>query len=334
MNLTVTGIICLVSALLLISCVSVEELALEKIGEVLSSDSSGTVFTGDHDPRLVADALPFTMKLYELILAGQPDNQKLNFATGKNFILYANAFIQTPAEMLPDEEWKATKSMLERAKRMYLRGRDYILTAMELKYPGWKTLLYEESLDNALGKCTPEDVPWLYWSAAAWIGAYSCNAFDFSLGQEIYIPLALLLRALELDGGFSNGAIHNVLIGVYAGLPPIHLMKAISLSPKILKPFTDIYYGNTEQPMERCEYHFQTAIRLADGQNPSPYIAMAQGISIPAQDYIRFEQLMKSAIAIEVDDNPENRLEIIIYQDKARWLLENRELFFILDSFE
>ena len=48
------------------SC-SLNKVAVNLVAKTLSSGDS-TVFTGEEDPQLVADALPFAMKLYESLL--------------------------------------------------------------------------------------------------------------------------------------------------------------------------------------------------------------------------------------------------------------------------
>lgn len=323
--------------LLLTSCVSMTDIAMAELGTILSSDSSGALFTGETDPELVADALPFTMKLYEMILASQPEDSALNFTTGRNFVLYANAFIQIPASMLPDEEWRRNQEMLQRAKGMYLRGRDYILRSLELTYPELGTALEEPDLDPLLRHLTPEDVPRLYWAGSAWIAAFSCDPFDFRLGSELYRPLALILRAWELDGAYNEGAIHGLLVAVYSSLPLAHLELALAASPEILRPFIERYYsekGVSPDDRSRAMHHFNEAVAFSGGSSPSPYIALAEGQAVPTQDFPWFQSLLESALSIEAEAHPERRLEILIQQNKARWLLDHSENFFLFENEE
>ena len=58
---------------------------------MLSSSSSGTVFTGDNDPELVGEALPFALKLQESILASIPNHDGLRLGTGRLYVMYAKA---------------------------------------------------------------------------------------------------------------------------------------------------------------------------------------------------------------------------------------------------
>jgi predicted anti-sigma-YlaC factor YlaD len=320
----------------MVSCISIEDIAMDSAADILTGGSDGmNIFTTDDDPQLIADALPLALKLYEMILGSRPERADLQYETGKNFVMYANAFIQTPAGMLPDEDYLEQEKMLERAKKMYLRGRDYLMKGIELTYPGFNAALDEGRLDDAL-KMTDsvEDAEVLYWTASGWIGAYSCEPFDFELASSLYIPAALLLRALEIDGNFNKGAIHDILIQIYSSLPSSHILNAVAKAPETVGKFHNEYYtankvGNL--PEERALFHFNEAIRLSSGLNPGTYNSYASTISVKKQDYIEYKKLLETALSISPSDVPENELVITIYQEKARWMLENAENFFILD---
>ena len=317
-----------------LSCVSMDEIVMRKAGEILSSDSSGTVFTGDNDPQLVADSLPLVMKMYEMVLTEQPENPDLAFAAGRNFILYANAFIQTPAEMFPDEDYLQNEKMLKRAAAMYLRGRNYIMDSLEITYPGTKEMLAREDFDSALSLFNKEDVPRLYWAASGWIGAYSCDPFDFQMSTDLHVPTALLLRALELDESYGQGSIHSIMIQVTASLPEVFISKAAESSPGVIAPFLELYYSSRDignNKRKRAVHHFERTVELSEGSNPSPFIALAKSIAVPEQNYPMFEELLTRAVSINPEEYPEKRLEITIFRDKASWMLENRENYFILD---
>ena len=321
--------------MILSGCVSVEDMATARLAEMLSSESTGSVFSGDEDPVLVGDALPVILKMYEILLASRPEDPALNAATGKNFIMYANAYIQTPAGMLPDEDFRESRAMLSRAKQMYLRGRNYLFTSLELTRPGFLSLLKGEDLDPLLSLFTrQEDADLLYWCASSWIAAYSCDPFDFELAAGLAVPVALLFRGLQLNPEYNRGAIHDVLIQVYASLPEAHLEKARIHSPAVLAPFLDSLYRNSGDDGSRefrARFHFEASTALSGGTLPGPYIALAQGICIPAQDSEEFLRLLTLASEIDPEEHPENRLAVRISRDKALWLLEHVEDYFLLD---
>jgi predicted anti-sigma-YlaC factor YlaD len=50
---------------------------------------------------------------------------------------------------------------------------------------------------------------------------------------------------------------------------------------------------------------------------------------LPQQDRERFERLMLEALAIDPDENPSRRLQNLIAQKRARYLLDHVEDYFL-----
>ena len=64
--------------LLALSGCSIKRMAMNEVGNALAG--SGTSFASDDDPELVAEAIPFTLKLVESILEEVPDHKRLRTA--------------------------------------------------------------------------------------------------------------------------------------------------------------------------------------------------------------------------------------------------------------
>jgi hypothetical protein len=74
----------IVAALILSSAgCSVKRIAVNKLGDALSS--GGSSYESDDDPDLVADALPFSLKLIESLLAESPQHKGLLLAAASGF---------------------------------------------------------------------------------------------------------------------------------------------------------------------------------------------------------------------------------------------------------
>lgn len=316
------------------SCISMEDIVMESAADMLSSEgSAASVFTQDNDPELIADALPLALKLYELVLASNKEHSAIHYATGKNFIMYANAFIQTPAGMLADEDFLKQEAMLKRAKNMYLRGRDYILEGINLRHDGFLEAIEKGMLDEAFMLIKkPEEAAELYWLASGWIAAYSCDPFDFELANTLYLPSAMLLRALELNESLNSGAIHDVFIQIYSSLPYSHISKAIDNAPLTIGNFYNTYY-NEKVPsltnMDKTDYHFNRSLELSKRQNPGTFCSYASSVCVKEQDYKTYKKLLEEAVSIDSRKDPDNELVTIIFQQKAEWMLEHAEDFFI-----
>jgi predicted anti-sigma-YlaC factor YlaD len=275
-------------------------MAVKAVSNALTGEGSSAVFTGDNDPELVGDALPFAIKLYESLLSMQPEHQGLILTTGSLFVMYANAFVQGPAEMLPPGQYREKKQALERAKNLYLRGAEILYDGLDKKYPGFGGAWEEGKMDAFLGKLEKEDVPSLYWTVAAMLSAYSLDIFDFELGARIPELTALIGRAYELDPDFNSGALDEFYLLFYASLP-------------------ESMGGNKAL----AETHFARAVEKSGGLTAGPYVSYAQVICVPAQDHDTFRVYLEKALAVDPEADPANRLVNTLAQRKARYLLDS-----------
>ncbi|HEB11919.1 MAG TPA: hypothetical protein ENI06_11995 [Spirochaetales bacterium] len=298
-------IIVTISLTFMNSC-SINKWAVNRVADMLSS-GGGTVFSGDDDPELIAAALPFALKVYESLLQSTPDNTELLLATGRTFIMYANAFVDTPATMLPDENFEQRSKMKMRAKRLYLRGRDYILKALAIRYDQFSSFMVSGPDETVLERMVINDVPYLYWAAAGWMAAFSTDPFDMRLALSRPKALALMERAFELDEAFQKGAIHEFFISYYGALP-----------------------ASLGGSKEKALFHFNRALELSGGLNSGPYVALAGSIAVNEQNVEDFINLLNKALEIDPDSNPENRLANILSMRKARWMLDHIEDYFLL----
>jgi len=291
-----------------VSC-SINKMAINAVSNALSGAGSSDVFTGDSDPELVGDALPFAIKMYEALLSQNPKHEGLQLTTGSLFVMYANAFIQGPAEMLdPVDYYYERSESLDRAKKLYVRGKDILYTALEYKFPGFMAATVQEgTLAPLLKKCKKDDVPLLYWAAAGGFAAYSIDVFDFDLGFSIPEWGAMMARAYELDPEFNEGAIDEFYIQYYASLPE-----------------------NMGGDMDKAEIHFKRALEKSGGLSAGPYVSYAKSVCANAQkpDYDAFTENLEKALAIDSDQNKSNRLVNILSQRKAKFMLDNAYDYF------
>jgi len=285
---------------------SCSTMAMNLVADALTGDGSSDVFTGDPDPKLVGDAIPFAIKMYESLLSANPNHQGLMLTTGSLFIMYANAFIEGPAEMLPRNEWEEREAALTRSKQMYIRGYEILYNALEKKFPGFKkATVAKGSIQPLLKKCKKGDVGLLYWAVAGGLSAYSIDVLDYKLSANIPQWSAMIKRAYELDPNYGTASLDEFFILYYASLP-------------------EILGGDRE----RAEYHYKLAIEKTKGNSVSAYVSYAQSICVPAQNYNAYKDCLEKALAIDPNINTSTRLVNIIAQRKARWLLDNAWVYF------
>lgn len=301
----------LVAAAVLISLggCSISEWALRKAGSALSG--SGTVFSGDDDPELIADALPFALKTYESLLQATPDNGDLLLATGSAFTMYAYAFVQLPADTLPDSRIGEKKHMRARAKKLYLRGRDYLLRALELRYPGSVAALRDGNADSVLAQTTVGDTSLLYWTGASWMGAFTADKFDMALAVEVPVAVALVRRTLELDSTYGRGSAHDFFVSYYGAMP-----------------------ASMGGSKEKAREYFERSVALSDSNRAGPYVSLATSVCVADQDVDEFRRLLRTALDIDIEALPGERLANTLSQRKARWLLDHTGDLFLESAVE
>lgn len=298
--------VALLAAALAAAGCSLQKVALNKAAGMLSAPSGTNTFTRDNDPELVGDALPFAIKFYESMLAAVPDHEGLRVRTGSLYIMYAAAFIQNPADMVPKQEVDRKNALLERAKNLYLRGRDIVVDGLEKRNPRLRSQWKERRYKEAAAAFTRRDVPALYWAAAGWVAAYAINPFDIKLGMTLPQAAALMDRVLELEPGFSSGAVHNFYILYFGSLP-------------------DYMGGDAAKARE----HFRMALAASGGRDTSPYLSLASTVVVKEQNVEEFRNLLGKVLDFDPDTAPDNRLINILNRRKARWLLDHADDLFL-----
>jgi len=295
-----TVLACIVTPLA--GCGLVQRKAVGMVASTLAS--SGDVFTRDDDLELVGDAIPFGLKLYESLLDSAPKNKDLLIATCSNFTQYGVAYLETEAMVLGEAQHHDEVAHLNaRALKLYLRAKGYCLRAMEVRFPGiGQKLLTDPS--PALAKAEKQDVPLLYWMAASWGSAISLGVDKPEIVIDMPVVRALADRALALDESWSKGAIHEMFVSLDS------LPEALGGSPA------------------KAREHFGRAVELQKGLSPGPYVALATGVALPAQDRAEFEKLLQTALAIDPEKDPSVRLVTLVQQRRARALLDHIDTMF------
>ena len=301
MKSAVTPGLVLLAIVLSVGC-SIRSMAVNALGDTLAEGSS--VFSSDEDPELIRDALPFTLKMIELILESAPENRGMLLQACSTFTQYAVAFIATDAEAaeLRDYDYAAADTYNTRARKMNVRARDYCLRRAELDYPGLTQRLQGDP-ESAVMELGVEDVATMYWLSASWGTAISLGLCEPALVADFPAVQALMTRALELDEDFNRGALHTAFI--------------------TLESLEEL--GGSQ---ERAREHFHRAVELSDERDASPFLSLAMGVSLVNQDREEFECLLERALAVDLDEDPSIRLANVMSQRRATLLLDQADELF------
>ncbi len=285
---------------------SVRRYAMKQFADVLST--SGAAFASDDDPELVKAAVPFSLKLVESLLLETPEHRGLLLAAASGFTEYSYAFVQEDADELEARDLAGAEALRARARRLYLRAHDYGLRGLEVDHKGFRRALLA-SPKAAVRAATKADVPLLYWTASAWASAISLSKDNPELVSQVPAMEALIDRALELDESYNDGAIHTFLI-------------TYEMSRQ----------GAPGDPAARSRQHFERAVALSKGQDAGPFVALAEAVTVKQQNVKEFESLLKRALAIDPNANPDTRLLNLIFQRRAQWLLSRKSELFLIDT--
>ncbi|HEU4994080.1 MAG TPA: TRAP transporter TatT component family protein [Gemmatimonadaceae bacterium] len=288
-----TGVV-LMTAMLCVAC-SPKRFAVNKLGDALANP--GTTYAADDDPELIAAAAPFSLKLIESLLESSPKHEGLLLAAASGFTQYSYAFVQQQADFAEDTSLTRATALRLRARKLDLRARDYGLRGLDVRHEGFTTSLRRDPR-GTVRPATKRDVPLLYWTAAAWGAAISVSKDVPELVADQPIVEALIDRALELDETFSAGAIHSFLI-----------------------TYEMARQGVAGDPAVRSRQHFDRAVAVSKGQAASPYVSYAEAVSLSQQNRAEFVKMLEQALAIDINAKPEWRLENLVMQERARWLM-------------
>jgi predicted anti-sigma-YlaC factor YlaD len=294
----------LILAPLLGGC-SIRGMAISAMADGLSGTGGG--FGSDDDPELVRAATPFALKTLEALLAERPRHPGLLLGTARGFTQYAYAFVETDAVLLEDDDPVRSRAELDRARRLYVRARDYGLRGLEVARPGSTAAL--RSSPDAASAFGAEHIELMYWTAAAWGAAISLGMEDPALIADFPVVQALVRRAAELDPDWDDGALHDLLI-------------SLESVPELM--------GGSEA---RAREHFRRSLELSGGQKAGPYVTLAGGLAVSRQDRAEFESLLAAALAVDPDAEPSLRLANLIAQKRARHLLDRADRLFLDDEF-
>ena len=282
---------------------SIRMMAINSLGDALASGSTST-FARDDDAELVRDAVPFALKTIESLIEQSPKHQGLLTAATSGFTQYGFAFIQQEADFVEAQDLDRATRMRSRAKKLYLRAVEYGLRGLELDLPGFRQRLATDP-DAAVANATRKHIPLLYWTGAAWAAAFALDVNDAELSIRQSAIEKMMRRALSLDETWDNGSLHDFFISWEAG------------------------HASAGGSMAKARDHFAQAVRLSGGARLSPYVSLAESVSINENNKKEFEAVLNQALAIDINKSPDQKLANVISQRRARWLLDRIDDLFV-----
>lgn len=301
-------LIALLALAALLSSTACKSVAVGFVADAIAGGGGGAM-ASDDDPELVRDAVPFALKSMEGLLEQDPCHEGLLLALASGFTQYGFAFVASDADLADQKgDLAAARAGRERARKLFLRARDYGLRGLDGKQKGISKRLHPgPELAPALRELDEkEDVPFLYWTAASWSLAISSAKGDMALVAELPAPIALMERALALDEAWGEGAIHEYFL--------------------VLDPGRTAAEGGG---IEKAKAHYQRALALSKNKKLGPHVSYAEGVLVKAQDRAGFMRVLEEVLAADPDADKAHRLENVLAQRRARALLAQADDLFL-----
>ena len=287
--LNVTRAVVVGVLLVLVSACSPKTMAMNRMAAALATAT--TVYESDNDPEFVRLAAPSTLKTVEMLLSQAPRQPQLLLTACSGFTEYSYAFLHVESAVRAADA-AAAQDLRARAGRMYQRARGYCLTGLQLRHAGMTATALAADPTGTLRPTTKEDVPWLYWTAAAWGADIALAPNPVGRVAEVAVVRALLRRAKDLDEAWDDGAIYEAMIP-FDGLPPLLGGSAAA-----------------------ARADFDKAIQLSNGKSVFAYVALALVTANPAEK----RKLLEQALAIDANSLASRRLTNLVAQRYARAL--------------
>lgn len=277
-------------ALVVSGCASIDRYALRMTASMLARGRKAALDEPDY--QLGRDAVASQLKLIETLLVSEPENLSLRRLAAEGFSGYAFLFVEDAEP--------------NRAKGLYIRGRDHALAALAFKsvFIGLKDKNIDD-FEKALKWAKKEDVPDLFWAGSGWGGMINLSKNDSSALAELPKVVLLMKRAWELDPAFHFGGV-DMFYGVYYASRPAML-------------------GGDPA---KAKVHFDWAHKITRGHYLMTHVLNARWYAVAVQDRELFKQLLTKVIESPAGVLPEARLTDEAAKRKAAIYLEKIDEYF------
>ncbi|GAB4174989.1 MAG: hypothetical protein Kow00108_10070 [Calditrichia bacterium] len=278
--------------ILLFTGCSINKIVINRAASMIENGLSAIY--EEEDLPLAQSSLESNLKLLEVLLKNNPDNETLKLILSQGYGAYSLAFLE-------DDELTR-----ERARFFYLRGRDYamdVLMKNEKFREGLKKPVdeFKESLQTLDRKW----VPALFWCGFNWGGYIQLSLNNPKAIFDLAKVEAIMERVRELDEAYYFAGVH-LFFGSIAGA-----------KPRLLG-------GNPEKARE----HFERALELTEGKFLLTYVYYAKFFAIQTLDEETFDQLLQKVEEADLSILPEFKLINVVAKKKAALLKSQKNEIF------
>ena len=268
----------------------IRTIAVSTVGGI--ADDGFEAFTSESDLAFAGQALPANLKLMEVMLKSDPDNERILRLLSQGYSSYALGFLEGKDDA--------------RAREFYLRGRDFGYRIMRRDSRLAKALDGTvDDLKAELATRGKDDVPGVFWSA-------------FGLGSYIQLSLTEPSALVDLPKAEAMMEfVDRVDSAYYYGGADLFLGTLAGMRPKVLG-------GNPA----KAKAYFDKAVRISGGKFLITYDYYASAYAVPTQNEELFTELLGKVRDASLEILPGFRLANVIAKQKADTLLARKSDLF------
>ena len=267
------------------------------VGEAIDS------FFEEGDTVLAQQAAPGNLKLLEGMARGDSKNPAIQLAASRLIAMYTFGYLEDSYEPGSDEEQVAN----QRARALYLRGRDYAIRVLQM-HADFKKMMQMNLPDfrAALKVYQKKQVPELLWAAFNWGLYINLSREDLAAMAELSKVGAMAERVIELDESYYYGSAHIFMMVYHSSIP-----KSLGGDP------------------DKAKAAFERAWKISAGRYlPTKYL-FAKNYCVQTQDRPLFEKMLNDILEAPDDVLPEQALATAVMKIKAKRLLKMADDLFL-----
>jgi len=259
------------------------------IGSIASDTLSAAILNQD-DPELVASGMPAYLLLVDGLISQSPDNEDLLAAGAQLFALYGSRF---------EAESVRRIQLTAKARRYGERG----ICRVHAPACTWSGLSYDAFVSQ-LSEIDAKNVDYLYAYSVSWLSYLDATSEDWTAVAELPWVDAALVRSLELDESYEDGALHGYLGILNALRPP-----ALGGQPDVSKA------------------HFERAIELSGGRDLSVKVEFARRYARLVFDQELHDSLLMEVLSAPAEAPGYTLFNVLAKQQAEELLGSSREYF-------
>jgi hypothetical protein len=262
-------------------------------GTVKSTRDAASAFDTLSDLEVARTGAASSLVQLEGMQKLAPDNEDALYLLTQSWAGFAGAFIEDEWEAAVDRgDDDAEAAQARRARDAYERSLRFGTLLLEQKRPGFVAAQRNaDTMKTYLSGFTAKaDAESLLWVGASWLSRGSVASDDPAVVADLFVGVALLERAVELDEGIAYGTALAALGAYHARSPDAELAEAKRL--------------------------FERALTLTNRGALTVQLLYAQNWACNTHDRANYEKLLKEVLDAG-DVLPAQRLENTVAKKKA-----------------